>query len=455
MSPACRVGVRLWRVTAVVTVTLAALGCRSSARWSAMAPDHRTTVTVSSRGGRSCVVVATRRDACVDGMAVRTLAFDSSGAHVAYAARVGDRWTVVRDGISGARWDGVGAPRLSRDGARLAYPALENGRWRVVVDGVAGDAFDAILSGTLTFDPTGRRVVYAASRGDSVHVVVDGVTSPGWSGVGRLALDGEGAHVAYAARRGVRWRVIVDDQPGPEHDEIGQVVLGSASVLRGDGADGADSRAAMRLAYAARDSARWRVVAEGNPSEPFDAVRALVHPPNGEAIAFIARLGEREGVVRGGRIEGWHDSVEPPAFSPDGRWGYVARDGDSVSVIVDGRVAARAPGITDLVFGRGGRQAYVTGEGERMVVVDEQTRHAFDLVVTGTLQFVGGGTVWACLAGDRVRRELFVVVDGVRVGRPFDWSEIVRQMQDGDGAAAVRAWVVAEAERAIGTTKAR
>jgi len=126
-----------------------------------------------------------------------------------------------------------------------------------------------------------------------------------------------------------------------------------------------------------------------------------------------------------------------------------------VSVIVDGRVAARAPGITDLVFGRGGRQAYVTGEGERMVVVDEQTRHAFDLVVTGTLQFVGGGTVWACLVGDRVRRELFVVVDGVRVGRPFDWSEIVRQMQDGDGAAAVRAWVVAEAERAIGTTKAR
>jgi hypothetical protein len=48
-----------------------------------------------------------------------------------------------------------------------------------------------------------------------------------------------------------------------------------------------------------------------------------------------------------------------------------------------------------------------------------------------------------------------VVVNGVRVGRPFDWSEIVRQVQDGDGAAVVRAWVAAEAERAIGSTKAR
>jgi len=382
-------------------------------------------------------------------MAVRTLAFDSSGAHVVYAARVGDRWTVVRDGISGARWDGVGAPRLSRDGARLAYPALENGRWHVVVDGVAGDAFDAILAGTLKFDPTGRRVVYVASRGDSVQVVVDGVASPGWSGVGRLTFDGDGTHLAYAARREARWRVVVDDQPGPEHDEIGQVALGPVSPTRGDGVDSVDFRPPGRLAYAARDSGRWRVVAEGNASAPFDAVRALVHLPNDDGVVFVARLDAREGVVRGGRIERWHDAVEPPTFSPDGRWGYVARDGDSVSVIVDGAVAARAAWAADLTLGRAARQAYVTAEGDRMVVVDEQTRHVFDLVVTATLQFVADGTVWACLAGDRAKRELFVVVNGVRVGRPFDWPEIVRRMHDGEGAAAVRAWVVAEATRAI------
>jgi hypothetical protein len=139
----------------------------------------------------------------------------------------------------------------------------------------------------------------------------------------------------------------------------------------------------------------------------------------------------------------------PPTFSPDGRWGYVARDGDSVSVIVDGAVAARAAWAADLTLGRAARQAYVTAEGDRMVVVDEQTRHVVDLVVTGTLQFVADGTVWACLAGDRAKRELFVVVNGVRVGRPFDWPEIVRRMHDGEGAAAVRAWVVAEATRAI------
>jgi len=425
----------------------AASGCHPSATWRAMSPDHRTMVTVSSRGGRSCVVVASRPDGCFDGLAVRTLAFDATGAHVAYAARVGARWAVVRDGRAGALWDGVGAPVLSRDGSRLAYPAFANDRWRVVVDDVAGDAFDAILSGTLAFDPTGRRVMYAASRGDSVHVVVDGVTSPAWSGVGRLTFDGEGTHFAHAARKGRRWHVVVDGRPGPEHDEIGDVVLDSASPSR------ADPGSRVQLAYAARDSGRWRVVADGIASAPFDAVRALGRPPNGEAIAFVARLDKREAVVRGGRIDRWHDAVEPPAFSLDGRWGYVAHDGDSVSVMLDGRVAARAPWATDLAFGRGARQAYVTTDGDRMVVVDEVARHAFDLVVTGTLQFVGDGTAWACLAGDRARRELFVVVDGVRVGRPFDWSEIVRRMHDTDGAALVRGWVAAEAARAMSTAR--
>jgi len=69
----------------------------------------------------------------------------------------------------------------------------------------------------------------------------------------------------------------------------------------------------------------------------------------------VARLDAREGVVRAGRVEGWHDAVESSAYSPGGRWGYIARDGDSLVVMVNGRVAARGQWGAHFAFRRGAR----------------------------------------------------------------------------------------------------
>lgn len=69
----------------------------------------------------------------------------------------------------------------------------------------------------------------------------------------------------------------------------------------------------------------------------------------------MARLDAREGVVRAGRVEGWHDAVESSAYSPGGRWGYIARDGDSLVVMVNGRVAARGQWGAHFAFRRGAR----------------------------------------------------------------------------------------------------
>jgi hypothetical protein len=148
-------------------------------------------------------------------------------------------------------------------------------------------------------------------------------------------------------------------------------------------------------------------------------------------------------------VDRWHQRVVAVAFAGDGRWGYVAEDGALARVVVGGAVAAEGPWATDLAFGDGGRQAYVVGGGDGALVVDEAGQHAFDLVVADTLQYVAGGRTWTCLAGDAGRRELFVVTDGVRLGRPFDWSEIVRQTRRGADARAVRSWVAAEAGRAL------
>ena len=90
--------------------------------------------------------------------------------------------------------------------------------------------------------------------------------------------------------------------------------------------------------------------------------------------------------------------------------------------------------------------AFLMSEGNRMAVIDEDGRHPFDIVIAGSLQFVNGGRAWACLVGDRARRELFVVVNGERIGRSFDWSEITRQIRQDASAAVIRSWVAAEVE---------
>lgn len=63
---------------------------------------------------------------------IRWLEFSPDGERFAYAARRGDRWQVVLDGVPGPEYDDVGHPRFSEDSKTLAYGA-RSGRelwWR-------------------------------------------------------------------------------------------------------------------------------------------------------------------------------------------------------------------------------------------------------------------------------------------------------------------------------------
>jgi hypothetical protein len=85
------------------------------------------------------------------------------------------------------------------------------------------------------------------------------------------------------------------------------------------------------------------------------------------------------------------------------------------------------------------------------------------MIVDGTLQFVRGGSLWACLAGDLGDRRLFVRVEGRSEGRSFSWSDFggvtgSRSGNRSDQVAvleALRAWVAAEAEMILGAEEAR
>jgi hypothetical protein len=344
---------------------------------------------------------------------------------------------VVRDGVVGQEWDGLGKPVLNANGSRLAYPALAGREWRVVVDEVAGAPFDAIMDRSITFDPTGRRLGYVARRGDSVHVVVDGSAGRGWDAVGRLAFADDGRRFAYVARLGGQMMLVVDEHAQQPHASVG---------------DFAFAHDGENWTYTMRDSSGWYVVGAASRVGPFSEVRSLAYaPPNG-GLSFVGRRSGLEGVfLAGAPSPRWHVAVDAPVFSASGgRWGYVAHGEDSSEVYLDGTLRGREEHAGDLAIGADGvRYAYAASTGKAMAIVDERARHDFDIVIDGTLQFIDGGSRWVCLVGDRRRRELYVVLDGVATGRRLDWSEMVRLVQQPGAEDALRAWVAAAGTLAL------
>ena len=367
-----------------LALSLIVAACRAPV-WTAASPTGRT-IEVQQAAGMLCVQGMVRRSrTCFDAVAIHSLAFDRDGRHLAFAARRGSRWTMVRDDEPGLNWTGVGAPRWSPDGSVLAYAAERDDRWHLVVDDSPGPAFDAILERSIAFG--NGRVAYAARRGDSIHIVTGDRVSRGLLGAAHLTFDPTGDVAAYAARDHTGWHVVVGDSTTRAHDAIAGIALGPGG-----------------LAYVASDTGRVRVIEQGREHNAFDEVQDLAW--YGGGVVYLASAGDSSFIVRGGAI--------------------VERD-------------ARGS-LADVVVSQAGRVAWVAVVGDRMSVGDRARRDTFDLVVERTLQFVDGERL-ACLAGNRATRELFVVVDGRRVGAPLAWAELVRWVRQPGGEDALRDWV--------------
>jgi hypothetical protein len=207
----------------------------------------------------------------------------------------------------------------------------------------------------------------------------------------------------------------------------------------------ADGRHAAHVAHHA---GKAHVVVDGEEGPSYDAIRGLRYAPSGDRLVYAARRGANEGIVLNGVVRQWHDSVEAPVFSSDGsRWGYIAHDSGRSTVVVDEAIVAREESATDLVLsGATRRTAYVARRGDEAAVVDDRGRHAFDLIVTGTLQFLADGSRWVCLAGDDQQRKVRVVVEGLETSRALDWSEIARLLKREPSVQSLREWVAAEGE---------
>ena len=293
--------------------------------------------------------------------------------HVAYHARLKDKWRVFRDGTPGRTWDAVRWHRFSPDGEHLAYAARENGQYFIVVDEKEGEHFSRIDNG-FQFSPDSARLGYVVTIEKSNQcVVVDGKRGPIFDAVfpASFSFSDNSRHFAYAGRRGDRCVVVKDGEEVLQADEV---VMDShlgktlGPILSPDGA---------RMACAVRRGGQWRMVLDRVESSPWDSILDLSpdgpsagFSPDGKHFGYAGERKDKRFVVI--------DEKENPGawlygatFSPDGKHAAFVRaseSGESNSwwaVVLDGVMGKKFSGeITEPLFSPDGKRlAYAVCEG--------------------------------------------------------------------------------------------
>lgn len=260
------------------------------------------------------------------GTDIADVVISPDGRQLAYAARRGEQWLIVRDRQPGPGFEHVGLPVFSPDGRHLAHRARQDDREFIVLDGHRGPDFDFV--GTPVFSPDGRDLAYWARKGEQ-ELVVNGKQSgrgfadPGQVGAPVFADNGRGP--IYWAREAAMGKdgyvqtevLMVGDQPGPTSEYIFGPVL---------------NRHSGELAYWVRERNSVFVMHGGRPGPRFDShsLGNLVFSPYGRLLAHRAGRVSNQFIHFGDQDDAEFDAVGDPVFSPGGdQLAYRARGGDS------------------------------------------------------------------------------------------------------------------------------
>lgn len=372
--------------------------------------------------------------------------FSRHGERVAFAAREGDKWFVIDNGVKGQEYDLVGpVPRgeylgpwvherraggelqVAADGRHVAYvatgwcPYLEMGgsQWFLVLDGQEqgrpplrshsrGPYRPYTWVSFQGFSPDGRHYAYLAREdGHDPYLVVDGIPSASFRRWGEPVFSPDSRRVACSFESGHAF-VLVDGLPEGPYHEVGPLVFSP------------DSR---HLAYPALSTDHeWTMVVDGRAGAGYAWISQPVFSPDSQRVAYQA----------------WPAPARP-TFGDSALSGYL--------VIVDGVEIARSqpkppppagygnsqfhgsrrlqpPGIT---FSPDSKHvACIIGcEGRLRVVVDGRQGPPFDQLEAGGPVFSPDGKR-VLYVGTQIDREANALIHsqlvlGRRIGRPLKW----------------------------------
>jgi hypothetical protein len=424
--------------------------CAEHVVWHGHSPDRRRQVSVLESGGAQRLVVDGIESKPYRAIGVEAVTFSPDSRRLAFPAQTQDGWLVVTDGHHGPSWDGVGEIVFDPTAERLAYSAERARSWHVVSDGSVGPPFAALRKQSLTFSPDGRRLVYVGYGKRGLHVVSDGRVGRAYDAVGAVHFSPDGSKLGYAARRGRLAVAVLESIESETYDDIRELALGPGGhpfayvACRNDACavivDGIEqpfrgrvaalrvAATSGRVAYIAESNNRAGVVVDGNIGKLWDRVnaRSFAFSADGQHLGYIAARAGRRFVVVDAKPEPAFDAVWALTFARRGaHYAYAARRGKKFFVVHERRARGAYSWVGAPVLDWDGRHAaYLARRAERWFVVHDNRETPVDAAVEGTLVLSPRGTHWACLAGDRSRKSLFVLIDGVE-RRTFDTSEIV------------------------------
>jgi len=212
-------------------------------------------------------------------------------------------------------------------------------------------------------------------------------------------------HIAYVTRVGAKECAMIDSNKENCFDAIGAWIpepFGERSYWGGP-IFSSDSR---KLAYLARDGAKWFVVASGERQNSYDDINpgSLTFGPNGERLAYVVGSGLEQAVVVDGKQEKTYDSISKLQFSPDGqRLAYWAGFGKWRVVVANGRQGK--PYQERGLFYLDGDKRWVSAD-LRGLAFSPDSRHLGYSAISGPMEKMIEGT-WLTY-----NENTFAVVDG-------------------------------------------
>ena len=303
-------------------------------------------------------------------------------------------------------WYGHSPDRLQR-----VEVVEKDKRQQIKVGSILSQPYLGVALETIVFSDDSQRFAYAAETEDGWIVVVDGVPSRPWTGIGEV-LFGPGQQLVYVAAASEDWQVVLGGVPS---DSFEAVMQGSLTF----------SPLGNHLAYVVVEGDKFCVVADGEFSPLYDAIGMLRFGEEGKRLAYISRVGDQQYLAINEQLLGPFDLIADFTLGPNGRLGMLVRSDDGWQAVIDEQKGEIFDNLSSIQFSQGGQYAYAAERDDSWFIIRDGER-SLTYSSIGQLTFAGESLFHEASLGN----EYFVVADAIR-GPPLKWIGRLNVSPDG------------------------